>query len=955
LSYGHQISPFSDAELPALQATWIPSGHLFFWTSADDLISVVEAELPGLNRTEAQVAFQSLATPGEALKRKRTQGVETGVRQAIGVLATTRQNGPITDSIRCWAAATKFALKLAAGHRVVPTVNGTEAHWRAQLTANEDRALFDQLVRALPTVARALPANPRGDVRLFTPAVVLRSFLDHAVDALYRKNAYPGPAKGWALAFADALRGSESHFSPRDARHQGVGEQLARWSATTTVAALTVGFELGLPEGDDGDFPLTLWIHPADNPDQRVSMKEAWSAGKTLSIHGRDYHHPAHHALRGQARAGRLYRPLRRCLQGKEPKSLALTSKEAYELLTVGLSDLNQAGFVVRVPPEFSTAGQQRLRTRMRFTVPENGTFDCASALDFRWEVTLGGQVINGTDFKALIDRGEPIVKYKGQWVFLDPKEIAKLPAGMDQNNRMPASQALRAVLTGEHRGIPVVADDRLSVVIEALKNPPDLEPPNTLKATLRPYQREGFSWLVTLGQLGLGACLADDMGLGKTVQVIAYFLQRQRTYRGPKLVVCPTSVLGNWSRELTRFAPSLTQVRYHGLQRDTAALSSTDVVLTTYGLMVRDWETLADINWDILVLDEAQNIKNPDAQRAKAARTLVARHRIALSGTPIENRLDELWSLMTFLIPGLLGTRGSFRSNIALPIERFGDKNAARRLKLGLSPFLLRRVKTDPTVISDLPEKIERREYAPMTYEQAGLYKRVVQDSFDRIKQSEDIERRGHILAMLTALKQVCNHPDHYLNGPGPLTGRSGKLTRSETILDQVIHQGERALVFTQYRAMGSRLQSHFQQRYDTKMPFLHGGTPAAHREEMVRIFQEDADAPPVLFVSLRAGGTGLNLTRATHVIHYDRWWNPAVEDQATDRAYRIGQNRNVSVYKMICQGTLEERIDALLEKKRALAEQVVGSGERWVTELTDEALRSLVSLGDDAVVIEA
>jgi len=444
-------------------------------------------------------------------------------------------------------------------------------------------------------------------------------------------------------------------------------------------------------------------------------------------------------------------------------------------------------------------------------------------------------------------------------------------------------------------------------------------------------------------------------MGLGKTIQVIAYFLQRQTVKRGPKLVVCPTSVLGNWSREISRFAPDISQIRYHGLKRQSKNFQDADVILTTYGLLVRDWQLLAEVDWDVLVLDEAQNIKNPDAQRAKAARTLVARHRIALSGTPIENRLEELWSLMEFLIPGLFGTRGAFRRNIAVPIERFGDQHVARRLKRGISPFLLRRVKTDPSVIDDLPEKIERREYTPLTDEQAQIYQRIVEDSFDRIKQSEDIERRGHVLAMLTALKQVCNHPDHYLDGNGPLRGRSGKLKRGEHILDHVMSRDERALVFTQYRAMGARLQKHFQQRYHKKLPFLHGGTPANHREEMVRNFQEEPDAPPILFVSLRAGGTGLNLTRATHVIHYDRWWNPAVEDQATDRAYRIGQERNVSVYKMICQGTLEERIDELLEQKRALAEQVVGSGERWVTELDDEALRNLVSLGDDVVVMDA
>jgi SNF2 family DNA or RNA helicase len=451
---------------------------------------------------------------------------------------------------------------------------------------------------------------------------------------------------------------------------------------------------------------------------------------------------------------------------------------------------------------------------------------------------------------------------------------------------------------------------------------------------------------------MGLGACLADDMGLGKTVQLIAHLIDRRS---GPHLVVCPTSVLGNWQRELARFAPSLSVVRYHGLYRNHYGLKRADVVLTSYGLLARDLDLLGEIRWDVAVLDEAQSIKNPESRRARAARQLKARHRIALSGTPVENRLDELWSLMEYLIPGMLGPRRTFQRNVAVPIERFGDEDVARQLKVGVSPFLLRRLKSDPTIIDDLPDKVERREYTPLTPEQAKLYKQVVEEHMDRIEQAEEAQRRTHVLAMLTALKQVCNHPVHYLKEGGPLDGRSGKLERYGELLEQILDAGDRALVFTQYREMGDLLQRWMYETLGLSIPFLHGGTLAHRREEMVRAFQEDDDAPPILLVSLRAGGTGLNLTRATHVIHYDRWWNPAVEDQATDRAYRIGQHRNVQVYKMVCQGTLEERIDALLDEKRALAEQVVGSGETWVAQLDDVALRALVTLGDDAIVEEA
>jgi SNF2 family DNA or RNA helicase len=370
--------------------------------------------------------------------------------------------------------------------------------------------------------------------------------------------------------------------------------------------------------------------------------------------------------------------------------------------------------------------------------------------------------------------------------------------------------------------------------------------------------------------------------------------------------------------------------------------------------LLARDAEALSKIAWNVVVLDEAQAIKNPDSQRARAACQLPAAHHVAMTGTPIENRLDELWSLFRFVLPGLLGPRATFRRTVAIPVEKLGDGEVAKRLRLGTSPFLLRRLKTDPDVAPDLPDKVERREHCSMSSEAAALYRRVAEDHLARIAETTAFERRGQVLAMLTALKQVCNHPAHYLKDGNIAIRRSGKLARCIEILDAVIAIGERAIVFTQYREMGDILAAVFERQFHFRVPFLHGAVPVGDRDEMVRRFQEDRRAPPLLLVSLRAGGVGLNLTRATHVLHYDRWWNPAVEDQATDRAYRIGQRRNVQVYKLVCQATLEERIDAMLDEKRGLAETVVGSGERVVTELDDAALRALVALGDDAVLEE-
>ncbi|MBA2320923.1 MAG: DEAD/DEAH box helicase [Deltaproteobacteria bacterium] len=782
-----------------------------------------------------------------------------------------------------------------------------------------------------------------------------------------------GPGRGWAPELAAALTGPSPVFQPKDARSQGVPDMLSNWATEGEASAVRLGLVLEVPplveNGGASQLPtfgIRAWVGPLDDLRERVPVEEAWKGGAVLTRETWSAPHPAYAVMRSLARAARLHPALDVLLAGPSPSAGQWTPAEAWTFLRDGVPALRDAGFDVEIPKELEVTGDQRLRARLRLSAPlrEDGSVDLSRLLDGQWEIVLGDLTLSAAEFAKLHALGDPLVPYGDRWVILDPNEIARLPAGWNEGHRehIPASEALRAVLTGELDGVPVVADQHLSLVIEALRNPPPQEVPPDLDAVLRPYQLHGYSWLATLGDLGLGACLADDMGLGKTVQAIAYLLRRKRMQgkkRSPSLVICPTSVLGNWQREIERFAPKLQVVPHHGARRDPEEFANSDVVITTYGLLVRDREELGSIKWDCLILDEAQAIKNPDSQRARSARGLTARHRISLSGTPVENRLDELWSLMEFLVPGLLGPRARFQREVAVPIERFGDQEMARRLKLGVSPFLLRRMKTDPTVISDLPDKIERNEYCPLTAEQARLYRSVVEDHLEKIAEAADIERRGLVLSMLTRLKQVCNHPAQYLIATGAdpsevgrLSGRSGKLERCEELVGAIVDNNERALIFTQYTEMGQLLCRHLTGLLDEDVPFLHGGTPQKRRDELVREFQEEESASPILVVSLRAGGTGLNLTRATHVIHYDRWWNPAIEDQATDRAYRIGQRRDVLVHKLVTVGTLEERIDQRMAEKRQLAESVVGVGERWITELDDNALRMLVTLGEDAVV---
>jgi SNF2 family DNA or RNA helicase len=441
--------------------------------------------------------------------------------------------------------------------------------------------------------------------------------------------------------------------------------------------------------------------------------------------------------------------------------------------------------------------------------------------------------------------------------------------------------------------------------------------------------------------ELGLGGCLADDMGLGKTVQVIGLHLHRRGT--GPSLVVCPTSLLGNWQRELERFAPDVPVRRFHAGGRQLDDVADDEVVLTTYGVVRRDRPALGAVGWGLVVADEAQHVKNPLSRTAKELREIPAAARVALSGTPVENRLSDLWALLDWTTPGLLGPLPEFRSTVAVPVERHRDPAATERLSRTVRPFLLRRRKADPGIAPELPAKTETDRIVALTAEQQTLYRAVVDDVLAQVTGSEGIERRGLVLKLLTALKQVCNHPAQYLGQRGPLPGRSGKLEALDELLDVVLAEGESALVFSQYVGMARLLESHLRSRGVTSL-FLHGAVPVVRREEMVRAFQ--AGEAPVFLLSLKAGGTGLNLTRATHVVHYDRWWNPAVEDQATDRAYRIGQDRPVQVHRLVTEGTLEDRIAALLARKRELADAVVGAGEGWITELTDDDLADLVRL---------
>lgn len=769
---------------------------------------------------------------------------------------------------------------------------------------------------------------------------------------------------------------------------------------------------------DAQSWTLAYYLQARDNPNLMVAAREVWHApNNSVRVGSRHVDQPQERLLAGLGVASRLFAPIERSLRNPRPELCLLTTDEAYQFLREIGPLLESSGFGVILPDWWQSDRRMRLGLRLRLSSSEHEELseldlsdgrttpglNLGSLINYNWDLVLGGESLSESEFEQLTAMRTPLLRVAGRWVELEPHQVdvaKRFLSSQRPGGTMTLLQAIRLAQEYQSQREPLAADTEaqpaeepllpdeiappggaaqvlpldavmvsgwLEVALDRLRGqqpPQSIDEPAGFTGELRPYQRRGVGWLNYLRNLGLGACLADDMGLGKTVQAIALLLHvrneaAQRNGEGsrlqPTLLICPTSVVANWRREIERFAPSMRALVHHGNNRLTGddfdqAVREVDLIITTYGTARRDVDLLEGYVWSDLILDEAQNIKTPSAKQTQAVRRLRAGNRIALTGTPVENRLSELWSIMEFLNPGYLGRHEQFRQRYIVPIERYNDSERTDELRRLVQPFLLRRLKSDPTIISDLPEKNEMVVYCSLTREQAALYESVVQQSLAELSRSDGIQRRGLVLALLTKLKQITNHPAHYLKETGPLPGRSGKLNRLTEMLDEAVAVGDRALIFTQFVEMGHLLQQHLTEVLGVETLFLHGSTPAAQRDKLVQLFQSE-DGPPIFVLSLRAGGSGLNLTRANHVFHYDRWWNPAVENQATDRAFRIGQQRNVQVHKFVVAGTLEERINDLIESKQALAQSIVGSGEDWLTELDTEQLRDLLMLRYDAI----
>ncbi|MBL3667726.1 ATP-dependent helicase [Streptomyces sp. M2CJ-2] len=888
---------------------------------------------------------------GAGVRRRTVSAHFLPLDEALPLLVRARHDPAAHPATACWGAAALHALRLTARGRLLPglTPTGHDA-WRAGPLDPDDVAHLRAVAAALPFEGHAVPLPGSGPLRLPEPEALVRAFLDAVADTLPRTPAAPY-ASGLPFAAQKAQRLPGAHdWAAEVAAGMDAG---VRVSLRLDLSAYDV-FDLfdGTDESAAGDGArgagaAIVQVHSLADPTLVADAAALW-AGTADSAFGPRARVDAALAVR---RAARVWAPLDRLSDQDVPDVLALSEDEVNDLLGVAATRLAAAGVAVHWPRDLAQdlTATAVVRPAPGSATDGSGFFESEDLLRFGWQLALGGDPLTEAEMDALAEAHRPVVRLRDQWVLVDPALVRK--ARKRELGLLDPVDALSIALTGTAEAdgetveaVPVgalaVLRDRLTTGVQPADPPPGLD------ATLRDYQLRGLAWLDLMTSLGLGGCLADDMGLGKTITLIALHLKRARTE--PTLVVCPASLLGNWQREITRFAPGVPVRRFHGPDRTLDDLAG-GFVLTTYGTMRSAAPTLAAQRWGMVVADEAQHVKNPHSATARALRTIPSPARVALTGTPVENNLSELWALLDWTTPGLLGPLKSFRARHARAVENGEDEQAVERLSRLVRPFLLRRRKSDPGIVPELPPKTETDHPVPLTREQAALYEAVVRESMLAIETAQGMGRRGLVLKLLTALKQICDHPALYLKDEHARAGgdrpaaRSGKLALLDELLDTLLAEDGSALVFTQYVGMARLITEHLTGRA-VPVELLHGSTPVPERERMVDRFQ--SGTTPVLVLSLKAAGTGLNLTRAGHVVHFDRWWNPAVEEQATDRAYRIGQTQPVQVHRLITEGTIEDRIAEMLETKRALADAILGSGEAALTELSDRELSDLVSL---------
>lgn len=909
----------------------------------------------------------------------------------------------VGDSLLFWSILAKIAKRSLATHQFYPSIRRHDeyfsATWQPLIGGKPEVERLERFANAMPGVCRATPLTHEKH-----PLRLVETFLSETTDGLIRRSVktdefFERPHQRPAaidVRWLSALLGDTRVVEGDPAETQKLYDDAHIWLSPITDAGDQANFRVGFrmtepPEGQD-QWPVEFRLIGDEDEPTTITAAELWQQqASPLTSLGRAIIDRQTKLTTELARAMEFFPSIERVLSEPQPSGMLLSPVEAFAFMRSWALALEDGGFHVDVP-DWAAPDEGELSLRLSLAPAddddEDALFDAAapdqarsgqplaaggrvgleSLVRFDWRIAIGQTQLTPGEFESLVSKQSPLVRFRDRWIQIDLEAAKKAQEAIEKNKngRLTLGEAFRVAygLAGDS-SVPVTGLTGADWIGKLLDQAPDAKmgedvQPSSFLGELRPYQLRGLQWMAYLDRLGLGACLADDMGLGKTIQFISLLLQeRERAgdqRLGPTLLFAPASVIGNWVRELERFAPKLKVLAHHGPERlhgDAFAESAMqhDVVLTGYALAHRDAGDLRRVMWHRIAMDEAQKVKNPASAASTAIRSLAARRRVALTGTPIENHLSELWSIMEVLNPGLLGSPSQFRERFVIPVEKMADQKRGQLLREMIRPFVLRRTKQDPEVAVNLPSKMEMRVFTSLTPEQAAMYERITADMLTSVENASGIRRRGLILAGLTRLKQVCDHPALLTPDNKKIEGRSGKCERLVDMLEEVLGEGEAALVFTQYREMGHLLEALIKDRLETEPLFLHGGVPVKDRDTMIQEFQTPGTKRRIFILSLRAGGLGLNLTAANHVFHFDRWWNPAVEAQATDRAHRIGQNKIVQVHKFVSIGTVEERIDKLLTDKLALAENIVTSGDQWLTNLSTDDLKQYLALSSQAV----
>lgn len=843
---------------------------------------------------------------------------------------------------------TQFVMKLIEKLYFIPTVKTRGTMFRI---VYEPIITNHQLARIINQFEENMPKDlfVQGEVPKDFVSDFIRNYLNYVVYKFLGIKAYK---------FKNIKSG---HYLIKDLeqksilKNNDIGENFSQWFDELYLGKYDVIPFFKIQKLEDELFELKVHIKNRKT-DESVLIDDLYVKEEVFGANASDISR----IVEKQLNYAIKYMPeLENLFEDESSLSLKLNLNEVYKIITQTAYYLQKAQIEVILPEELvniiipRASINAKVRTSRAgdladiFNNTSSDKISLDDILDFSYEIAIGDEKIPIEEFKKLVENSPGLIKYKDKYVLVDQDESKKIFEQILKANHTKLSrlELIHASMSGQLEQYDFDYDEAFANIIKDFNRPVEVETPKNLKGELRPYQATGLKWLWTNISKGFGCCMADDMGLGKTIQVISVILKMKEDnkLKKPILVVCPTTLMGNWMKELEMFAPNIKAAIYHGSERQLDVKN--DIILTTYAIMRIDVEELKKQGWAMIIVDEAQNIKNPDTAQTLAIKSIKSDIKIAMTGTPVENRLTELWSIFDFINHGYLGALKEFQKSYAIPIERFKENSRATKLKMSVSPFVLRRLKTDKSVISDLPEKLVLNDYCYLAKAQAVLYEKTLNEMMEKISGFTGINRRGNIFKLITALKQICNHPYQFLKGGEMSKELSGKMEKCVSLVQNIIDNDEKTLIFTQYKEMGDILCRILNDECGVTPSFFHGSLNVNQREKLIEDFQNNPETK-VMILSLKAGGTGLNLTSATNVIHYDLWWNPAVEDQATDRTYRIGQEKNVMVHRLITLGTFEEKIDEMLKSKKDLANMAVYEGEKIITELSDKEIYEIFTL---------